>query len=103
MPRPTRPVRPSVICRAVRRMARTLPRRPDARPPPGAADGRGRIDRMPVATRRRSPRPRPGRPLLRFAGSLGARFVAGADEAGRGSLAGPLVTAAVLLDHERLR
>ena len=30
------------------------------------------------------------------------RFVAGADEAGRGSLAGPLVAAAVLLDYERL-
>ena len=31
------------------------------------------------------------------------RFVAGADEAGRGSLAGPLVVAGVLLDYERLR
>jgi len=31
------------------------------------------------------------------------RFVAGADEAGRGSLAGPLVTAGVLFDYERLR
>ncbi|MGP0051514.1 MAG: ribonuclease HII [Solirubrobacteraceae bacterium] len=30
------------------------------------------------------------------------RFVAGADEAGRGSLAGPLVAAAVLLDLDRL-
>jgi ribonuclease HII len=30
------------------------------------------------------------------------RFVAGADEAGRGSLAGPLVVAGVLLDYERL-
>ena len=30
------------------------------------------------------------------------RFVAGADEAGRGSLAGPLVAAAVLFDYERL-
>lgn len=33
---------------------------------------------------------------------MGARFVAGADEAGRGSLAGPLVAAAVLFDLERL-
>jgi len=33
---------------------------------------------------------------------LGARYVAGADEAGRGCLAGPLVTAAVCLDVERL-
>ena len=31
------------------------------------------------------------------------RFVAGVDEAGRGPLAGPLVTAGVLLDLERLR
>ena len=33
---------------------------------------------------------------------LGVRFVAGADEAGRGSLAGPLVAAAVLFDLEKL-
>jgi ribonuclease HII len=41
--------------------------------------------------------------LLRFDRRLGARFVAGADEAGRGSLAGPLVVAGVLLDYESLR
>lgn len=40
--------------------------------------------------------------MFRFDRSLGARFVAGADEAGRGSLAGPLVAAAVLIDYERL-
>jgi ribonuclease HII len=34
--------------------------------------------------------------------SLGTRFVAGADEAGRGCLAGPLVAAAVLFDYERV-
>ena len=33
---------------------------------------------------------------------LGARWVAGADEAGRGSLAGPLVAAAVLIDYGSL-
>jgi ribonuclease HII len=44
-----------------------------------------------------------GQRLLRFDRKLGARFVAGADEAGRGSLAGPLVVAGVLLDYERLR
>jgi ribonuclease HII len=53
-------------------------------------------------TRRKAPA-RPGRRLLAFDRALGTRFVAGADEAGRGCLAGPLVTAAVLLDHERLR
>ena len=46
---------------------------------------------------------RPGRKLLAFDRRLGVRFVAGADEAGRGSLAGPLVTAGVLLDYGRLR
>jgi len=40
--------------------------------------------------------------LFRFDRSLGARFVAGADEAGRGSLAGPLVAAAVLIDYRAL-
>jgi ribonuclease HII len=43
-----------------------------------------------------------GRRLFAFDRSLGCRFVAGADEAGRGSLAGPLVAAAVLFDLERL-
>ena len=48
--------------------------------------------------------PRPtGQKLLSFDRKLGARFVAGADEAGRGSLAGPLVVAGVLLDYECLR
>jgi ribonuclease HII len=49
---------------------------------------------------------RPKRPTARrlfaFDRDLGVRFVAGADEAGRGSLAGPLVAAAVLFDYERL-
>jgi ribonuclease HII len=44
-----------------------------------------------------------GQKLLRFDRRLGARFVAGTDEAGRGSLAGPLVVAGVLLDYACLR
>ena len=40
--------------------------------------------------------------LFKFDRELGVRFVAGTDEAGRGSLAGPLVAAAVLIDYERL-
>jgi ribonuclease HII len=44
-----------------------------------------------------------GQRLLSFDRRLGARFVAGADEAGRGSLAGPLVVAGVLLDYATLR
>ena len=46
---------------------------------------------------------RTGQKLLQFDRKLGARFVAGADEAGRGSLAGPLVVAGVLLDYAALR
>ena len=54
----------------------------------------------------RYPRPMPlspGQRLLRYDRRLGVRFVAGADEAGRGSLAGPLVVAGVLLDYGSLR
>ena len=40
--------------------------------------------------------------MFRFDRRLGVRFVAGADEAGRGCLAGPLVAAAVLFDYESL-
>jgi ribonuclease HII len=54
-----------------------------------------------TATRRR--RSRPGRRLLAHDRDLGVRFVAGADEAGRGCLAGPLVAAAVCFDIDRLR
>jgi ribonuclease HII len=46
---------------------------------------------------------RPGQKLLRFDRKLGARLVAGTDEAGRGCLAGPLVVAGVLLDYGCLR
>src|ERR1700749_4293363 len=46
---------------------------------------------------------RTGPKLLAFDRRLGGRFVAGADEAGRGPLAGPLVVAGVLLDLECLR
>ncbi len=42
-----------------------------------------------------------GQRLLRYDRRLGVRFVAGADEAGRGSLAGPLVVAGVLLRLRR--
>src|SRR5438067_728794 len=45
---------------------------------------------------------RAARRLFAFDRGLGVRFVAGADEAGRGCLAGPLVAAAVLFDLERI-
>ena len=41
---------------------------------------------------------RTGRRLFQFDRALGVRWIAGADEAGRGCLAGPLVAAAVLFD-----
>src|SRR5205807_10064294 len=52
--------------------------------------------------RRRTRRHTSGRRLFAFDRRLGARLVAGADEAGRGCLAGPLVAAGVLFDHESL-
>ena len=58
-----------------------------------------RIPRPPK--RARSPK-RSGRRLFAFDRQFGHRFVAGADEAGRGCLAGPLFAAAVLFDLERL-
>ena len=57
---------------------------------------------MPAATQRRKRRRPTAARLFRHDRDLGFRFVAGADEAGRGCLAGPLVAAAVLLDFERL-
>jgi ribonuclease HII len=53
--------------------------------------------------RRRASGSPPARKLFAFDRALGVRLVAGADEAGRGCLAGPLVAAAVLFDYERLR
>ena len=52
--------------------------------------------------RRASKRRRTGRRLFAYDRDLGHRFVAGADEAGRGCLAGPLVAAAVMFDYELL-
>ncbi|GAC1324714.1 MAG: ribonuclease HII [Thermoleophilaceae bacterium] len=45
---------------------------------------------------------RTGRRLFAYDRELGRRYIAGADEAGRGCLAGPLVAAAVLFDIEQL-
>jgi ribonuclease HII len=64
--------------------------RADPPPAPGVAEQRARRRRRRAAK------------LFRFDRSLGSRFVAGADEAGRGSLAGPLVAAAVLIDYGSL-
>ena len=59
----------------------------------------------PAAKPKAKAKPKPkrtGRKLFQHDRALGARFVAGADEAGRGCLAGPLVAAAVLFDLDRL-
>ncbi len=68
-------------------------------PSPTAAsrDAAQRRTRKRAARKRRS-----GRRLFAFDRRLGVRWVAGADEAGRGCLAGPLVAAAVLFDSESL-
>ena len=55
-----------------------------------------------MTTKARKRRQRNAAKLFRFDRDLGVRYVAGCDEAGRGSLAGPLVAAAVLLDLESL-
>jgi ribonuclease HII len=53
-------------------------------------------------SRRRARRRSSGRRLFAFDRRLGVRMVAGADEAGRGCLAGPLVAAAVLFDYDAI-
>jgi ribonuclease HII len=57
---------------------------------------------MSAGKRPRRGRALAGRRLFAFDRRLGVRWVAGADEAGRGCLAGPLVAAGVLFDYERL-
>ncbi|HTA15611.1 MAG TPA: ribonuclease HII [Solirubrobacteraceae bacterium] len=54
------------------------------------------------AGRRRARSGSSGQRLFAFDRRLGVPLVAGADEAGRGCLAGPLVAAGVLFDYERL-
>jgi ribonuclease HII len=68
-----------------------VPASPPAGPSPEGPSARAR--RRTAARRRTS-----GRRLFQFDRGLGVRWVAGADEAGRGCLAGPLVAAAVLFD-----
>jgi ribonuclease HII len=65
----------------------------------GASKERSRSS---ARSRRRARRAGSGPRLFAFDRRLGVRFVAGADEAGRGSLAGPLVAAGVLFDYDAL-
>jgi ribonuclease HII len=62
----------------------------------------GAAPQKPRTGAKRKPKKKGGRRLFQHDRKLGYRFVAGADEAGRGCLAGPLVAAAVLFDYERL-
>ena len=66
---------------------------PPTGPPTASAPSKPKSHRRRLARSRR---------LFAFDRGLQSRFVAGADEAGRGCLAGPLVAAAVLIDYERL-
>jgi len=65
----------------------------------GASAGAARST---ARSRRRARRDTSGRRLFAFDKRLGVRLVAGADEAGRGCLAGPLVAAGVLFDQDAL-
>jgi ribonuclease HII len=69
------------------------------RPLPPTGPRTGSAASKPKTHRRRLAR---SRRLFAFDRGLQSRYVAGADEAGRGCLAGPLVAAAVLIDYERL-
>src|SRR5579862_5146508 len=70
---------------------------------PSPLTGRRTASGSSSARARRRARRRPsGHRLFAFDRALGVRLVAGADEAGRGCLAGPLVAAAVLFDYEAL-
>lgn len=66
---------------------------PTASAPSKGSAPKGKLHRRRLARSRR---------LFAFDRGLGSRYVAGADEAGRGCLAGPLVAAAVLIDYESL-
>src|SRR5438093_1687651 len=82
------------------RRSKRSSRKPKSQSPrPSPSPNPSSTSRKPLPKRLR----RPGKRLLSFDRLLGARFVAGVDEAGRGSLAGPLVVAGVLLDYAELR
>jgi ribonuclease HII len=67
-----------------------------------AGNGAPSTDGARTSRRRTRTKRRTGRRLFQFDRGLGVRWVAGADEAGRGCLAGPLAAAAVLFDMEAL-
>lgn len=68
-------------------------------PSPRTGRPSGSASSKPKARKSRKPA---GRRLFQHDRGLGFRYVAGADEAGRGCLAGPLVAGGVLFDMQRL-
>src|SRR5436190_12379395 len=97
-----------------RKLPKKLPRRKPKSPKPEQSSPRSPSPTSPSPRQNQSPSQqspspprqqprRTGRRLLSFDRRLGARYVVGADEAGRGSLAGPLLVAGVLLDYGALR
>src|SRR5215468_8136568 len=105
--------------RPSRKLPKRLPRRKpksskSQSPKPSSPTSPSQTSPLPtsLSPQRTSPSqkpPSPKRPrrtgprLLSFDRRIGARYVVGADEAGRGSLAGPLLVAGVLLDYGALR
>ena len=71
-------------------------------PAAGAGDAGRPLPEASRQARQHKRRARSGRRLFAFDRRLGVPLVAGADEAGRGSLAGPLVAAGVLFDYDAL-
>jgi ribonuclease HII len=69
---------------------------------PAALQAAGGSRGSSARSRRSARRAGSGRRLFGFDRRLGVRLVAGADEAGRGCLAGPLVAAGVLFDYEAI-
>jgi ribonuclease HII len=75
---------------------------PPTGPPSASASSSGEPPGRAARRKARAAKRRTGRRLFQHDRGLGLRFVAGADEAGRGCLAGPLVAAAVLFDLDAL-
>ena len=95
MARAERSARPSTYHR--RTVAEPSNAAADITPPRGPS-----AKKLSRQARKARARKHSGRRLFAFDREIGSRWVAGADEAGRGSLAGPIVGAAVLFDLERL-
>jgi ribonuclease HII len=73
-----------------------------AEPAPASESAPVRAESARAVRKARRAKRSTGRRLFKHDRDLGVRWVAGADEAGRGCLAGPLVAAAVLFDLEAL-